>query len=797
VRRSPVRRAALLTATLLLSTITPGLVSIARADGAAVTLSGTVANLAGQDLGGEFKLIDSAGGEITPDWQDYKLHAPPGHYTLHYEASVPGFSGGFKSGDDAEAGLFIDAPIDLIEDTTISWTVPILDFPVHVVDRAGNPVPEVWLDGDSHNPAVTLAPGTVGAARLLNANSVRTDSQGDGTLQMLQGSPPDTVSATDAYEQLGQVSPTASATSAIVVLDNPILQGELLDPRGLLPAPAISNAWVAFTGGTASGQFAPWPYGGSPFRVQAAPGDRILSVSNADVYDRSDSSERPATATLPGTWEFHAPYHHVADATVDLTIPDAAPADIVVLGADDQPVSGVAMQYRATAQNTVDLAPGITAQATASDTISDVAGHFSPMLFGLSTLTLTVEGGGPASSPITINPGDHVTVRLGNPSNTPGPPQNVTATAGDGKVKVTWDPPTYDGGSPITGYTVTASRNSSNFKASFGASATSGTIRTLINGKTYSVTVVAKNANGAGASSAPISVALPAVDPPPTTTTTAPPGDLGGAGSGDNAPGTAAGGRSGYWLLDATGVVYSFGDAAPYGDAAAKLAGAASEAVRAIDLEPTPSMKGYWVLDSRGRVHPFGDASHLGDVVPGRLSAGEEPASLSATPSGLGYWVFTNRGRVFAFGDAAELGDMTGAILNGPVLDSVATPSGHGYYMVASDGGIFAFGDARFAGSMGGRKLNAPVRSLVPDGDGDGYWLVAADGGVFAFDAPFRGSMGGQPLNKGVRGMVRYGDGYLMVAEDGGVFTFSDRPFTGSLGARPPASPIVSVAALA
>ena len=35
-----------------------------------------------------------------------------------------------------------------------------------------------------------------------------------------------------------------------------------------------------------------------------------------------------------------------------------------------------------------------------------------------------------------------------------------------------------------------------------------------------------------------------------------------------------------------------------------------------------------------------------------------------------------------------------------------------------------------------------------------------------------------------------------MVGEDGGVFTFSDRPFTGSLGARPPAGPIVSVAAL-
>ena len=506
------------------------------------------------------------------------------------------------------------------------------------------------------------------------------------------------------------------------------------------------------------------------------------------------STAQPTTAPLPATWSFDAPYLVQGDdLDIDVTLPAAVTADIVVLGADDQPVSGTTMAYSAFTDN-VDLGAGLIAQALAADTVGDADGHFMPLLFGTATFTFTLSDGS-SGGPVTVRPGHQATIYLSRPT----APQNVTAMAGDGKVKVTWDPPVSDGGSPITGYVITASRNSSNFKASYGPDATSGVIRSLVNGKTYTVTVVAKNANGTGASSSPISVTLPAVDPPPTTTTTAPP--LGGAGSDDdgNGPGTAAPIRSGYWLLDATGVVYPFGDAAPYGDPSAKLAAASApgSAVRAVDLEPTPSMKGYWVLDSRGRIHPSGDAAHLGDVAAGRLSAGEEPATLSATPSGAGYWVFTNRGQVFAFGDAAALGDMTGTALNGPVLDSVATPTGKGYYMVASDGGIFAFGDARFAGSMGGKRLNAPVRSLVPDGDGTGYWLVAADGGVFAFDAPFVGSMGGTPLNQPVRGMVRYGHGYLMVAEDGGVFTFSDRPFTGSLGARPPASPIVSVAALA
>ena len=484
------------------------------------------------------------------------------------------------------------------------------------------------------------------------------------------------------------------------------------------------------------------------------------------------------------------------------TLPAAMGADIAITGADSQPVTGITMDYDAEATG-VDIGSGATAVVATSGTISDTDGHFAPLLFGDSTLTYTLSNGF-TGDPITVGPGGQATVAL---PDTPSAPRNVTATAGDGKVKVTWDRPAYDGGSPITGYTITASRNSSNFKANFGPTATSGAIRSLINGKTYTVSVVAKNDNGSGPGSAPLTVTLPDVDQPTTTTTTRPAGGaggdpLGGAGFGSDKAGTVptTSGRSGYWLLGADGAVFSFGDAAPHGDASAVLsamnAAEPLDSVRAVDIEPTPSGQGYWILDTKGRVRPFGDASHLGDVVLSRLAAGEEPASLSSTPNGAGYWVFTSRGRALPFGDAAFLGDVSDTTLNGPVLDSIVTPSGKGYYMVASDGGIFAFGDARFAGSMGNRRLNAPVRSLVPDGDGDGYWLVAADGGVFAFDAPFRGSLGDVKLNKPVRGMVRYGNGYVMVAEDGGIFAFSDKPFSGSLGAAPPASPIVSVGAL-
>ncbi len=255
------------------------------------------------------------------------------------------------------------------------------------------------------------------------------------------------------------------------------------------------------------------------------------------------------------------------------------------------------------------------------------------------------------------------------------------------------------------------------------------------------------------------------------------------------APGAAS--RNGYWMLDAAGNVYAFGDAKSYGSAAQYL----TPFTPATHLEPTPTGAGYWVVSSIGAVYAFGDAGVYGNAT--GLLPGEAVISLSAVPHGDGYWLFTNRGRVIAKGAANSFGDMSKTALNGPIVGSVATPTGNGYFMVASDGGIFAFGDATFRGSMGGTRLNKPVESLVPTEDNAGYWLVASDGGIFAFgSAAFRGSMGATTLNKPVVGMVRFGNGYLMVAEDGGIFSFSDKPFLGSLGGSPPATPVRAVAAL-
>ncbi|MCA1843023.1 MAG: hypothetical protein LC792_07485, partial [Actinobacteria bacterium] len=380
-----------------------------------------------------------------------------------------------------------------------------------------------------------------------------------------------------------------------------------------------------------------------------------------------------------------------------------------------------------------------------------------------------------------------------------------------GEMSVHWAPPASE--SQIKAYLIVP--DDDRFAAAWVPGfATTGELRCLTPGNAYRVTVYALSsyglsdgvpfeataANGAVADPSPCAERLvggEVSDPdiPIGPGGTAGPSDGGSGGvptagvsEAPKVPATA----SGYWLLADDGAVSAFGTAANLPGAAPLPAG-----VKAVDLEPTPARDGYWVLTSDGTVHPAGAAPALGSVDPSRLATGERATSLSATPTGRGYWVFTDRGRAIPFGDAGNLGDMSGTKLNGPVLDSIATPTGRGYYLVASDGGIFAFGDAAFHGSMGDAHLNAPVRSLVPDPDGSGYWLVASDGGVFAFEAGFRGSMGGRRLNRPVMGMVPFGNGYVMVAEDGGVFTFSDLPFAGSLGGRPPTRPIVSVASAA
>jgi serine protease len=95
----------------------------------------------------------------------------------------------------------------------------------------------------------------------------------------------------------------------------------------------------------------------------------------------------------------------------------------------------------------------------------------------------------------------------------------VTATAGNTSAVVSWSAPTSNGGSAITGYTVTSSPGG---LTATTTGATTATVSGLTNGTPYTFRVVATNAVG-GSPPSPASVAVtptaassPAPTPAPT-----------------------------------------------------------------------------------------------------------------------------------------------------------------------------------------------------------------------------------------------------------------------------------------
>jgi hypothetical protein len=233
---------------------------------------------------------------------------------------------------------------------------------------------------------------------------------------------------------------------------------------------------------------------------------------------------------------------------------------------------------------------------------------------------------------------------------------------------------------------------------------------------------------------------------------------------------------NGYWLVDSSGGVFTFGDAQFYGSMAGDYL-----AAPIVDIAPTPDGHGYWLVAADGGIFTYGDAGFYGSA--GDIRLNQPIVGMAPTADGHGYWLVASDGGIFTYGDAAFYGSAGDISLNQPVVGMAPSPGGGGYWLVASDGGIFTYGNANFMGSTGAIRLNRPVVGMYPTPDGHGYWLVASDGGIFTFgDAPFRGSTGAMVLNAPVVSMATPStSGYWLAASDGGIFSFN-LPFHGSMG---------------
>lgn len=119
----------------------------------------------------------------------------------------------------------------------------------------------------------------------------------------------------------------------------------------------------------------------------------------------------------------------------------------------------------------------------------------------------------------------------------PGAPTSVSGLAGDQQVTVSFSAPASNGGSAVTGYTVTASPGGITASGSSSPIVVTG----LTNGTSYTFTVQAINIVGTGAASSPSSSVIPTSYTGPTTIDVFMVGG-GGAGGGSIGSGGGAGG---------------------------------------------------------------------------------------------------------------------------------------------------------------------------------------------------------------------------------------------------------------
>ncbi len=99
----------------------------------------------------------------------------------------------------------------------------------------------------------------------------------------------------------------------------------------------------------------------------------------------------------------------------------------------------------------------------------------------------------------------------------PDAPTIGTALAGNTSASVSFTPPTNNGGSAITSYTATCTSSNGGTSGTLGGSGSPIAVAGLTNGRTYTCTVTATNANGASIPSSASNSFVPATVPGPPT----------------------------------------------------------------------------------------------------------------------------------------------------------------------------------------------------------------------------------------------------------------------------------------
>ncbi len=306
------------------------------------------------------------------------------------------------------------------------------------------------------------------------------------------------------------------------------------------------------------------------------------------------------------------------------------------------------------------------------------------------------------------------------PATAPSAPAAVSVTAGPGSAAVSWTAPG-DGGSPITGYTITAVNTATSIAttASVGASATSGTVSGLTNGQSYLISVTATNAVGISAASA----AQPVI---PGTTVTAPDAPTAGTASpGDTSAGvtfTAPASNGGSSITGYTITATNTSGGAPASTTVGASATSASVSGLTNGQQYTLSVTASNVVGSSPASAPSNvvtPASLAGAPTIGRATAGNASLALTwAAPGTDGGSPITGY-RITAVNAYNQ--PVTSAVISAPATSGTVGGLANGHPYAAKVTAINAVGD-----SAASAVSNTVTPMTVPDAPA----LGSSTGGV-------------------------------------------------------------------
>ena len=267
-----------------------------------------------------------------------------------------------------------------------------------------------------------------------------------------------------------------------------------------------TNVTATAGNGQASVSFtAPANDGGSAitgYTVTSAPGGITATGTSSPISVTGLTNGTAYTFTVTATNEIGTSVQSAPSGAVTPSTSPDAPTNVQATAGNGQ----ASVSFTAPANNGGSMITGYT--VTSSPDNKTATGTASPItVTGLTNgtaYTFTVTATNSAGTSVASAPSGAVT-----PIASPDAPTNVQATAGDGQASVSFIAPANNGGSTITGYTVTSSPDG---KTATGTSSPI-TVTGLTNGTAYTFTVTATNSAGTGVPSAPSGAVTPSTSP--------------------------------------------------------------------------------------------------------------------------------------------------------------------------------------------------------------------------------------------------------------------------------------------